>query len=734
MRLLNAYIGQLNFNISLDGSLWLLVSLIILALAFCIYIYQQTTPPTSSGFRIALLVIRSIALISLMSLLFHPILQIRDEYVQKPDVAVLVDNSKSLQIEDSGIRRSDFVQDLIKPKHWESLNDQFNLHFFPFQTDIDTNFTLNDTLRFDGEGTDISRALDLGKKRLLNGFYTSAVLISDGNYNTGENPEFFAQRYQVPIHVIGVGDASKKKDIIVERVVTNEVVYTNNRVPVDVTLKQEGFKDKRVDLLLKQGNNVIDRQLVKLGESGQEQKIRLFFTPDEAGFLEYSIEVPVLDDEFTPKNNFRNIIVKVLESKINILLIAGEASLDLRFLQRAFEDDENIQVSTLVQKKGGGFYSKKGLSAILKEDYQLFIFLGFPRRPIANTVMNYLNERLSLQKKPVFFIQAPQMDLGALGVFSDFLPFRPETNLKSPREVVVGPTTAGENTPVVLISDNHSENRQIWNNLPPISTFRNNFKPTSDSEILLQVEPSLSNLPNSQESRMPILVSRLFNDQKSLALMGYGIWRWDLMMWGAGKTNTTLLKFLQRAVRWLITRDEAKQVKFATDKLIYHSGEQVYVQAQVYTQDYQPVEGALVQLSVKHSDDRKDYVLKPIGNGKYETQFRVFQGGDYQFWGDAWREDKFFGADSGKFSAGQFEIEFQQTRMNEEMLQRIAQVSGGTYLTADTFQQLENELNSEGRVLVKNREINLWNEWFSLIVPIFVLAVEWTLRRRRGML
>ena len=206
------------------------------------------------------------------------------------------------------------------------------------------------------------------------------------------------------------------------------------------------------------------------------------------------------------------------------------------------------------------------------------------------------------------------------------------------------------------------------------------------------------------------------------------------MMWGVGKSNELLLNFLQKSVRWLITREEVKQVKIATDKLVYRSGEQVYAQAQVYTQDYQPVEGAVVRLSVSHAGEQKDYVMESVGSGKYETQFRIFQGGDYEFRGEASRVDQFFGADSGKFSAGEFELEFQQTRMNEPLLQRIAQVSGGTYFTPETIDQLPEKLQGEGRMRVKNSEINLWSEWWSLIIPILFLAIEWTLRRRRGML
>lgn len=736
MKPLIIYLAQLDFNISIEGSVWLLILLALFALIFSYFIYNETTPPTSRTLRNILFILRFCALLGFITLIFHPIINIQDTFIQKPDLAILIDKSKSLQIEDDNEKRAISVQKLLEASNWENLESKFNLHFYPFSTGIDTNFSYKsaDSLKFDGEGTDISRALDLGKKQLLNGHYTSAILISDGNYNTGENPEFFVQRYGIPVHTIGIGDPSIKKDIILQRVATNDIVYTNNRVPIDITVKHEGFEGNRIDLLLKEGDEVIDRKLVRLGSDGQEQVHRLHFTPQKPGFHEYKIEIPALQDEFTSQNNFRSLFVKVLESKIKVLLIAGEPSLDLKFIQKALNNDENIELFTIIQKKGGGYYTKAKVNSILREDFNLLVFLGFPRWPIQIDLLNFLKENLIRKKKPLYFIEAPNLHIAALSQFNEVLPFQISATPKSVKEVVVDPTIAGENTALILISDNRSANQTMWNNLPPIFTFLNNFKKKPDSEVLLTIEPSMSKLPETAASRKPILLTRQFDGQKSLALLGYGFWRWDLLMWGVGKTNEMLVRFLQRSIRWLVTREEVKQVKISTDKLVYRSGEQVYVLGQVYTQDYQPVDNALVKLQVKHQDEEKEYILEPMGNGKYEIQFRIFQGGDYDFSAEANREDQFFGADSGKFSVGAFEIEFQQTQMNEALLKRVANISGGSYYTIANFGELAENLNAEGRARTINREINLWNLWWSLFIPLLFLAIEWTIRRRRGML
>jgi hypothetical protein len=285
-----------------------------------------------------------------------------------------------------------------------------------------------------------------------------------------------------------------------------------------------------------------------------------------------------------------------------------------------------------------------------------------------------------------------------------------------------------------LLTDDRSTNQKNWNDLPPIFTHISNFIPFADCEILLQANPVLSNLPASNNYKKPILISRHFDEQKTLAFLGSGFWRWDFMMWGVGKSNNLMLSFLERAVRWLITRDDLRRVQFNTDKLIYRSGNQVYVQAQVYTDAYRPVDDASVNLKVTHQNEQQEFHLEPIGNGKYQTQFRIFHGGDYDFQGEAKRGDQFFGADTGKFSVGEFDVEFQQTRMNEPLLKKVAQVSGGKYYTAQNFTDINNELQVEIKEQIRLQEVNLWNEWIVLFLFLFLLAFEWIIRRRKGML
>ena len=729
-------LSWLNLSLSLEGAWWAFGLLLLAGAGLSYVMYKRTIPPSGRTLRGILFVLRLLAVSLLIALLFHPVLTVKRPYLEKPDIALLIDRSRSLQIRDSGTPRSQVVRQLLADPVWKKLTKRFDLHVYPFSVKIDTALSgrIPENLSFDGEGTDISASLKEARKLLLDRYFAGAVLISDGNYNTGENPEFFARKYGTPVFTIGVGNPNEKKDIVLQRAVTNEVAYTKNRVPVEVFLTHRGFSGKRIQVLLKQGREVVDQKNLLLSSDGQIQRVKLFFIPQKAGFLRYRVEIPPLQGEFTAKNNFRNFVVRVLESKIKVLLLGGEPSFDFKFIRRGLQTDKNIELTPLVQRKGGRYYFAQNLRALRKKDFQLFITVGFPRWPLSGQLRAYLQENLLKRKKPLFFIEGPNLHLPSLRLFQSVLPFELGTVPRTLHEVSVTPTMNGENSPVTLLSDSRSENQQRWNNLPPVFTYLQNFRPVPGSSVLLEVAPALSHLPDAPQYRKPLLLSRQVGVQRSLAFLGYGIWRWDLMMWGVGKTNETFLQFLHRAVRWLISREKTKHVRITTDKLVYRSGEEVYLQGQVYDEAFRPVDDASVEVKLRHGKQVQTFVLEPVGEGHYEAHFRVFRGGDYFYTGKATRGDQFFGADTGRFSAGEFEIEFQTTRMNEPLLKRLAQMTGGAYLRPDEISRLPQLLQAKSRKKVRISELNLWNEWLALAVLVLLLAVEWTLRRRRGML
>ena len=72
--------------------------------------------------------------------------------------------------------------------------------------------------------------------------------------------------------------------------------------------------------------------------------------------------------------------------------------------------------------------------------------------------------------------------------------------------------------------------------------------------------------------------------------------------------------------------------------------------------------------------------------------------------------------------------------MNEDLLRRIARVSGGGFSRPAEFPAFIAHLKLAPKPVLEVHETRLWGNPYALAAFVVLLAAEWTLRRRRGML
>ncbi len=210
------------------------------------------------------------------------------------------------------------------------------------------------------------------------------------------------------------------------------------------------------------------------------------------------------------------------------------------------------------------------------------------------------------------------------------------------------------------------------------------------------------------------------------------------MAQGDPTTAQVYPSFVVNGIKWLTTVEDTRPVKVTTTKESFSQGEPVQFVGQVYDASARPVDDAQLRVAARSGSTVLEADLRPIGNGRYEGVLEGAGQGDYTFSATATLNGAALGEDKGRFSVGDLNLEFQDTRMNAELLRQLADRSGGRYLEPNQINDLDAALTSQSsfapNVQQQQREIELWNWRTVLLILILLLAVEWFLRKRSGML
>jgi hypothetical protein len=129
-----------------------------------------------------------------------------------------------------------------------------------------------------------------------------------------------------------------------------------------------------------------------------------------------------------------------------------------------------------------------------------------------------------------------------------------------------------------------------------------------------------------------------------------------------------------------------------------------------------------------------DLTPVPTEPGVFEGEYKVEQAGGYVAEFIAKRADKELGRDSITFRRDDGVAENFHLEQNRELLQTLAQQTGGQYYTADTASKLSKEIAySEAGITIRETK-DLWNMPIFFVLALLIHGSEWLLRRRWGVI
>jgi hypothetical protein len=719
---------SIEFGFATTALFIVLSVLVVSALSFLFYRY--TLPPVTRAKRILLTTLRALALSLLLMLLYEPLVRLIFSSQEPPVLAVLVDNSKSLQIVDKGGKRSQTLVDALATPALQNLPNNGELRYYTFGTILKERRPFeNDSLQFNEDATDISASLHAIEKEKERYNIHAAVLFTDGSYNSGRNPIYDADQPGVPLYTIGIGDSTEQKDVLITKVATNDLVYNETSVPVDVTVKGSGFDGERIEATIAAGGKILDRKSTVLQSSTREYTVSLNYVPEGDGMTKYVVQISNLKGELTSRNNQKIFFARILKSKLRILIVASAPSPDLSVIKQTVAEEKHFSVRSYTQRSPSGFYEGR-LTGSSLDSADCIALIAFPTSSTDQGTLEMLRTATNQNAKPVLFIGGKSLDITKLQMIGSALPFRTLSASSAEQYVFFQPSDNQIGHPILSIGDRTAVD--TWNRMPPIFKSLTNFKAKREATVLGYCRIQ-SNVTSD-----PLVLIRNVNRQKSVAILGYGLWRWRLMAQGNPDTEKVLSFFLANSIRWLTTTDEGQPVKVITTKDLFIEGEPVEFLGQVYDASAKPVENAQVRVVARKEESELETILRPIGNGRYEGSIQGFLEGDYTFNATAQMDGQQLGASGGKFTIGELNLEFQDTRMNAPLLRQLAFRTGGKFFTPEELGGLTSELHSllsfAPREVVRTKDLELWNWEYTLGVVVFLFGLEWLIRKRSGML
>ncbi len=719
-------LGLFGYGLELKGSLTLYILLTFLAVLAALFVYRFTLPPVPVWRRVFLTALRIVALAAILLLLFEPVLNIFRHHLEKQNVLILVDKSASMSVQNAETLRQEIVDELLSGSGLATLADNARIRYFGFSDSV-TALTRKqlDTTEASGVGTNLSFAWENASNAFAHEPTTAVILISDGGNNLGPNPVRMAGLSNLPIYTIGVGDTTVRRDAVVSEILANEVTYLNSIVPVDVRIKATGLGGKTTSLRLLDRNGVeVAREQVHFTGDVSEATIPLKFTATQAGHLRYRVVLDSVAGEWSLANNRRSVMIRVLETRSQVIILSGPPTPSLSTLRHTLEVDSNLDVRAFIESARGDYYLESSPNSDDLAKASLIILINFPSRETKANLLNSIVDVVSSRKTPLMFFAGPATYKPSLDKIAEVVPFQMERGALRETEV----TLRVVDTHPALASGGPLP--ITWTELPPIFGSSGNFT----KGPLPQVITALSSVTLGIEEDEPAILVWSGGGRKGIAFLVWGTYRWKLGLAKDSHGASFYDDLVSRFTRWLISPIEEKRVRIHPNKSLFSGGERVFFQAQVYGADLTPRDDAAVVVRVTMGEHSEALPLQGRGHGRYEAAFLPWEEGEYRFEGVAYVDLDTLGRETGAFAVEAFNIEMLDTRQRADILQNIAEASGGRYALAANADTMLANLEMPLRDVEYHREIPLWNRAIMLWIIIGALGLEWIIRKRSGML
>ncbi|TFH73621.1 hypothetical protein E3V39_10525 [Gammaproteobacteria bacterium LSUCC0112] len=750
--------GRFDFAYGPHPLITLLLFLMIPAVVWLLY--RRTTRPITRRWKNLLIGLRSAVLMLLLLLLMRPIITTFEVNPQETYLAVLVDDSASMQIADvAGFEsRQQAIADALYGEGGivAGLADRYQVRTFAFNQSVRR---VGDASELTAQGN--SSSLEQAMRQVadqLGGLPLSAVvMISDGADNADTDPLLSARDFaarQIPVFTVGVGQEQIPRDVGISNVSASQTILDNSVFDVQVDVSQQGYSGRPLNLRVMDGDTEVASRLVTLGDEGS-RRIELEISPERKEPILYELRIDEQDGEIVLQNNRYQFLVDNSERPpLNVLYVDGHPRNEFKFIRRAVESDTSLRLASYLRTGPGRFY-RQGINTPLElsggfptrvEDLYQYeaIVLGDISRDFFTDEQLLMLQNFVAERGGGLLVAGMLDDAFVDSVIADILPLslsRADTlpaylqggirrgthatgELFAPRL-----TAAGEFSELLRLDSDDAVNRRLWSELPALQGVYVTGRAKPGATVLLE-HPALQH----QNQALPVIATQRYGSGRSMNINTASTWRWQMLMAAEDESHERLWR---QMLRWL-AQGAMERVSITFDKPFYNAGDTVDVSVKVLDAEYKPDNNA--SLWIQRTD--------PLGNavdvamewdinqdGTYVSRFEASDEGVYRVLVDV-ASAAGTGLETEKPAA--FVVtpslrEFNNAGRDAGMLSRIADIGGGRYYDLSASQQLINDIDHVPGAYSREVQEDLWDRPWLLALLIALMCMDWMARRYRGL-
>jgi len=712
---------QIPSYFDINISFFILLVIGIVSGLFAYYQYKRTVPPISKFLQIFLGIIRGSAFACILLLIFTPEFTAIWQKSESGKLIVAIDKSASMGLSENNQNRLGIALN-IADRIIESVGDKVETRIYGFDTD---------TMRFqtlDIDTTSLGTNLDKSLRSILEVEQkaTNLVLISDGNFSFGDNPLYSDYLNRITLFPVGVGDTLDIPDIMITEVKSNKIVYQNQPTQIQVYIMSRGIKPQRLTLSMKQGKRILQVKELQINGEGKTVVGEFEITPEKVGLNQYDFSLQMISGEAITQNNNYTISMEVLKGKVEVGLIASKAGYETKFINQMLSDQKDIRFHMSVKIKSGKYYPINPDKYI--DSLDVVIFHDFPSSTHSDSRAKQFLDRIKSRRIPALIILSETISKAQLENVKSFFPIKSIRSSEQFIETQIKPTSERNQLPILSIFEDDESEEKFWNICPPIQYPYSNITFTSPVTKLLQTQISLDNSP-----AQPVLIAHDKKGRKGILLLGSGFWRWNFLLSENKIFQNSWQEMLKNLIRWLDTGTVDKNVILSATRKSYQVGDNIFLTTQVYDGSFKFVNDGLIRTSISGPSVSFEIESSFVDNGRYEGTFVPLAPGRYMIRSEAWRNNINLGSDEIELIVTTVNREFLSTKQNYRFLKRLAEKTGGSYFSKEDADQLVTTLNLKPELKRESETIEIWNRLPFLLIIIFLLSLEWFIRKKKDL-